>query len=272
MLFEATDVVFDRGKRNILDSFNLNVEAGNATALVGPNGSGKTTFIKLATGYLRPKSGAIQILGSQQLGPKRRARLGVVWQDRGLPLAVSSERWLAHLGRLYSMPVDVELVEKLGISVTRQPMRYLSGGEQQRIALYGALAHRPKLLLLDEPTVGLDDDIRGVFYTLIRQRLNEGTGVIFTSHYAQDVAVLAHHIVDLNREPRETTVSALFSVNGILDVFRAVEALPDGYQLVATTNGYRLKGPDQATLLTIAMNLASLQDLELLNFTVVSHV
>ncbi len=271
MLLEANDVRFTRGKTTILESVALSVSPGEATALVGPNGSGKTTFIKLSTGFLRPNAGRIEILGARSLGPKRRRRLGVVWQDRGLPLSVSSERWISHLAKLYSTVVDATLLSELGISPSRHPMRYLSGGEQQRIAIYGAFAHQPKLLLLDEPTVGLDDESRSAFYALVRERLRQGSGVLFTSHYSQDVAVLANRIVDLNREHSDVTVAALFSVNGVLDVFAASALLPDGYQLVSTTNGYRLKGDDPTQLLTIASNLAQSQNLEVLNFSVMNN-
>lgn len=271
MLLRAQNVSFSRGRTPVLESVSLDVEAGRATALVGPNGSGKTTFIKIAASFLKPAAGTVDILGADRLGPKRRRRLGVVWQDRGLPLAISSKRWIGHLARLYGTTVDQELLETLGITPAKDPMRYLSGGEQQRIAIYGAFAHRPKLLLLDEPTVGLDDESRSTFYALTRERLRDGVGVLFTSHYSQDVAVLANSIVDLSGAPQETKIAALFNVNGILDVFVASSQLPTDYQLVATTNGYRLKGDDQATLLSVAMAIATAQNLEIVSFSVVGN-
>lgn len=272
MLFEAKGVSFRRRERVILEDVSVSVGPREAVALVGPNGSGKTTFIKLATRFLPLQQGSIQVLGSATLGPQRRQRIGVVWQDRGLPLSVSSRRWVKHLGRLYGIAPDLQLLERLEVPLGRTPIRYLSGGEQQRLALYGALAHAPKLLLLDEATVGLDDYSRSVSYDILRERLELGSAILFTSHYAQDVAVLAHRVIDLNKSPSELPVAALFTVDGVIDLFAVAHLVPDGYQLLNTTNGYRVKGADQAQLLAIASAIARAQQLNLLSFTVVGSV
>lgn len=272
MLLEARNVSFRRKDRLILDDISLHVAPGEALALVGPNGSGKTTFIKLVTRFLALKQGSISVLGSQNAGPQRRQRLGVVWQDRGLPLSVSSQRWVKHLSALYRSPIDQSLLERLNVPLGRTPIRYLSGGEQQRLALYGALAHSPKLLILDEATVGLDDHSRSVVYDILRERLNSGAGILFTSHYAQDVAVLSHRFVDLNQARSVEPVAALFTVDGVIDLFAVARLVPDGYQLLNTTNGYRIKGADQATLLAIATDIVRDQGLNILTFTVVGSV
>lgn len=271
MLFEATDVSFQRGSRVILDGISLSIAAGEAVALTGPNGSGKTTFIRLSTGYLRSQAGRIEVLGATKLGPKRRSKIGVVWQDRGLPLSVSSKRWVNHLSSLYSTEVDRELLERLDVPVSKTPMRYLSGGEQQRLAIYGAMAHSPKLLILDEPTVGLDDQSRSTLYSILRERMRSGAGILFTSHYAQDVAVLAHRFVSLQGEAAQSVTAALFTVDGTLDLFATAALLPQGYQLLSTTNGYRIKGDDPTQLLPIANQLAASQSLNVLSFAVVSN-
>ena len=106
MLLDAKGISFRRRERLILDDISLSVEPGEAVALVGPNGSGKTTFIKLVTHFLHLQEGSITVLGSHTIGPQRRQRLGLVWQDRGLPLAVSSRRWVKHLSALYGTEVD----------------------------------------------------------------------------------------------------------------------------------------------------------------------
>jgi hypothetical protein len=185
---------------------------------------------------------------------------------------VSSKRWVSHLGALYDSPVDQELLAELEVTVSKTPMRYLSGGEQQRLALYGALAHRPKLLILDEPTVGLDDHSRSVFYSIARQRLRDGAGILFTSHYAQDVAVLANRSINLGPENSSGVSAALFTVDGELDLFAAARLLPQGYQLVSTTNGYRIKGADATQLLPIATDVAAQLGLQILSFTAVGNV
>ena len=272
MLLEAKEVSFRRRERLILDDISFSVEPGEAVALVGPNGSGKTTFIKLVTHFLHLQEGSITVLGSPTIGPQRRQRLGVVWQDRGLPLSVSSRRWVKHLSALYGTAVDAVLLERLEVPLGRTPIRYMSGGEQQRLALYGALAHSPKLLILDEATVGLDDQSRGTVYAILRERLATGAGILFTSHYAQDVAVLSHRYVDLNPQHSPEPGAALFTVDGVIDLFAVARLVPEGYQLVNTTNGYRIKGADQAQLLAVATNIAKDQGLSILSFTVVGSV
>jgi ABC-2 type transport system ATP-binding protein len=161
------------GRTVAVDSLSFVVPAGSVTALLGPNGAGKTTTVECCEGYRRPDSGYARVLGLDPVhdGAALRPRVGVMLQEGGgmYPAARAAEL-LHHLANLHAHPLDVgALMERLGLGPAgRTPVRRLSGGQRQQVALAAALVGRPELVFLDEPTSGLDPIGAGDFDELVR--------------------------------------------------------------------------------------------------------
>lgn len=204
----------------ILHGLDLTARAGEVTALLGPNGAGKTTSLMLAQGLERPTGGTVRLLGQDpwRAGADLRSRVGVMLQDGGLPLAATPERLLRHVCTLYRDPVDMpQLMDRLGIvEFARRDIRRLSGGQRQRVSLAAALAGRPQVIFLDEPSAGLDPVSRQLVFELIRELRRSGMAIILTTHLLDDAQRLADHVVLLRqgRVERAGTVEELTSTAG----------------------------------------------------------
>ena len=180
-----------RGHKAVLDDFNLSLVPGSGHGLVGANGSGKTTLL-LAALDLLAYEGSI----TRSYSPNE---LGVVWQDRALPLNTTSDRWLKYLAALFQSPIDNALFERFNIENTKIPIRSMSGGEMQKLAIVSAFFHNPKLLILDEPTVGLDEASRMEFHTLCRERISNGASILVTSHQNSDILAITSKITHMSQ-------------------------------------------------------------------------
>lgn len=188
-MLKIANMTVKRTDRTILKDVNLDLEAGVGHGLVGVNGSGKTTLMAAVLGLL-PFLGSVD----KSYTPHT---LGVIWQDRGLPLNVSVKDWLKYLSDLYQSPVDEDLLKRFDVDSSARPIRTLSGGQQQKIAVVSAFFHKPKMLILDEPTVGLDEESRLQFIELCSERINNGSTVLLSSHNPNDVAGVATSITNL---------------------------------------------------------------------------
>ena len=165
---------------------------------MGPNGAGKTSTVESCVGLRTPASGTVEILGEPEVTSARlRSRVGVMLQDGGLYPSARPLELARHIASLYPRPEDPEaLLAALGLDpATRTPIRRLSGGEQQRVKCALAWVGRPELVVLDEPTAGLDSAGRRNFHDLIRGLTARGTTVVLTTHLMDDVERLADHIV-----------------------------------------------------------------------------
>ncbi|GGG56944.1 ABC transporter ATP-binding protein [Kocuria dechangensis] len=198
-----------------VNGLSLEARRGEVTALLGPNGAGKTTTLECAQGLQRPTSGTVRLLGQDpwRASPALRARVGVMLQDGGLPQAVRPLELLRHVASLYGSPRNMdELVERLGINgFDRTVVRRLSGGQRQRVALAAALAGRPEVVFLDEPTAGMDPQSRNIVVDLVQQLRREGTSIILTTHLLDDAQRLADqvYIVDHGRVMAQGSVAEL---------------------------------------------------------------
>jgi lipooligosaccharide transport system ATP-binding protein len=208
---ELKGVVKRFGPITAVDGLDLEVPAGTCLGLLGPNGAGKSTTMRMLTGQALANEGSIRVLGFElpRESKEARAQMGVVPQLDNLDVDVAVEDNLAVFARLYRVP-DVRDAVDRGLALARLTERRrdevdkLSGGMRRRLLLARGLIHRPRLILLDEPTVGLDPQIRTELWGLIDNLRTGGTTILMSTHYieeaqrlADEVAVMAHgKIVD----------------------------------------------------------------------------
>jgi ABC-2 type transport system ATP-binding protein len=170
-------------------------------ALLGPNGAGKTTLVGALTGMLAPSAGIARIDGADPRRPATRRRLGVVHQQAGFPRTLKVRElvsgWAVRAGRPAS-DADAVLTEVSLHDLTKRRVTALSGGQQQRLQLAMALVVDPTLLVLDEPTVGLDIDARRRFWATLAARRDRGTAVLLTTHQIEEAAAVADRVVVLH--------------------------------------------------------------------------
>ena len=189
------------GATHALRGVDLTVAAGECVALLGPNGAGKTTLVGALTGMLAPSAGIARIDGADPRRPATRRRLGVVHQQAGFPRTLKvRERvsgWAVRAGRPAS-DADAVLTEVGLHDLTKRRVTALSGGQQQRLQLAMALVVDPTLLVLDEPTVGLDIDARRRFWATLAARRDRGTAVLLTTHQIEEAAAVADRVVVLH--------------------------------------------------------------------------
>jgi ABC-2 type transport system ATP-binding protein len=203
----VTDVVRIRGlghrygETHALRGVDLAVASGECVALLGPNGAGKTTLVSALTGMLAPTAGAVLIDGADPRLPATRRRLGVVHQHAGFPRTLKVRElvggWAVRAGRAAS-DADAVLTEVGLLDLARRRVTDLSGGQQQRLQLAMALVVDPTLLVLDEPTVGLDVDARRRFWATLAGRRDRGTAVLLTTHQIEEAAAVADRVVVLH--------------------------------------------------------------------------
>lgn len=190
-----------------LKGISLKVEEGELFAYLGPNGAGKTTTIRILNGLTVPSSGTALLngfdIGKDRL--KARTQSGLVPQAVNLDQELTVYENLDIHGRLFHMPAKerktrilelleyVELKEKIS-----SPVKYLSGGMKRRLVIARALVHSPKILFLDEPTVGLDAAIRRRIWALIKKIQQAGATIFLTTHYIEEAEFLADRVAFLN--------------------------------------------------------------------------
>lgn len=203
-LIEISDVSLSRGNRQVLHNLDWVVPEG-ITALIGENGQGKTSLLRACLGLLPIDSGTITLLGTKLNGELTSAvsrKLGWVPQSPRLPSGATVESLVRHSAWLRGMPKEhrPEATEIALSRVNMNEMRHrkakkLSGGEQRRVCLAMALVGNPDLLILDEPTVGLDPRQRKAFLQAIDAAVTSGDirGAVFSTHILEDAAEVAHH-------------------------------------------------------------------------------
>ncbi len=186
-----------RGRRGIVD-VSLAVGEGEVFGFLGPNGAGKTTTIRTLLDLIRPTRGTARVLGldSHRDSLEIRRRLGYLPGEVALYPRLTGERFLRHVAALRGgVPEERlrELADRLGCDLTRE-IRALSHGNRQKVALVQAFMHRPELLLLDEPTQGLDPLVQQVFAELVREARDEGRTVFLSSHVLSEVEALCDRV------------------------------------------------------------------------------
>jgi len=196
------------GERTALDALTLDLQGGTFAALLGPNGAGKSTLFQLLTGLFVPDAGQIEVAGhSMQRAATRALRhIGVVFQQMSLDLDLSVRANLAFHADLHGLPrADALLRITQGASAAGlgddldRPVRELSGGNRRKVELVRALLHRPALLLMDEPTVGLDPKSRRDLLATVRADVAaRATAVLWATHLVEE-AVGADRVIVLHK-------------------------------------------------------------------------
>ena len=241
------------GDLHAVDDISFEIRAGEAFGLLGPNGAGKTTTIHMIAGALRPDSGTVTIDG--RTDPTRadlRRLLGVAPQALAIYEELTGEENLAFFGRLYGLSgarlrerVDWAL-EFSGLTDRRgdRAGRY-SGGMQRRLNLACALVHDPRILICDEPTVGVDPQSRNHIFERIEQLRESGCTLIYTTHYMEEAQKLCDRvaIVDHGKLLALDRVDALISAHGGSSIIEAelTELPADATSLGGTLDDHRLR-------------------------------
>ena len=211
-----------------VDDISFAAEAGQVFGLLGPNGAGKTTTIGCISGLLQPTAGRIALMGHDVVRDAIAARqsLGVVPQELALYLDLSAADNLTYWGAAYDMPRDqlrprvTEVLETIGLADrARDKVSTFSGGMKRRLNFGCGIIHRPRVLLLDEPTAGVDPQSRVRLLDLVREQARTGTSVVYTTHYMEEAQELCDRIAIVDH-------GKLLAI-GTLDELRALVAEKD---------------------------------------------
>ena len=189
------------GALRALDGIDLALHGGELLALLGPNGAGKTTAISLLLGLVRADEGEVRLFGMDPQRIEARRGIGVMLQDAALPPTLRVGELIRLAASYYPSPRGVaESAELAGVAdLLQRPYGKLSGGQQRRVQFALALCGRPKLLFLDEPTVGMDIEARQKLWQAIRQLVAEGNAVVLTTHYLEEAEALADRVCVMAR-------------------------------------------------------------------------
>ncbi len=189
------------GNHAALRGVSLHVARGETLALLGPNGAGKTTAIRCLLGLIRPTAGTATIFGADPAVPRHRARIGAMLQVGSVPGTLTVREHVASFSAAYPHPLPLD--ETLSIAgleaLAKRRFAHLSGGERQRLFFALAICGDPDLLVLDEPTAGLDPASRRALWKRVREFVARGRSVLLTTHYLEEADALSDRVVVIDR-------------------------------------------------------------------------
>jgi ABC-2 type transport system ATP-binding protein len=192
-MVEARDVVLQFGARSALDGLTLTVNEGETYGLIGPNGAGKTTLIRAIAGLIAPTGGQVTVLGQRMPSRVVAAKIGYMTQLEALYNDLTVAENLRFFATLFGVSKSMqrermaELLALINLSDRADSIvGTLSGGMKQRVSLAVALIHKPRLALLDEPTVGVDPELRLAFWEYFARLAAEGTTIIVSTHHLDE--------------------------------------------------------------------------------------
>jgi len=233
-LIEVRDIVFSYGKGpRVFEGFSLSIPSKEISVIMGPNGCGKTTLLKIIAGLLRPSKGSVSIDGEDPEAYRKRGLVSLVFQDHGLL------PWLRVWDNV-ALPLRIrgagkgEVEERVRSSLERVGMlwaskRYpatLSGGERQRVALARALASGSKVLLMDEPLASVDPEARGGLISMVRSIwAEEGPTIVVVTHSAEDAARFGGNVFVMGGRPARLLSKIYLGMDPGADECRAAEAV-----------------------------------------------
>jgi ABC-2 type transport system ATP-binding protein len=273
MSASAGDIVIDVegltkrfGDKTVVDGFSMKVPRGQIYGFLGPNGSGKTTTIRMICGLLTPDAGRGTCLGHDILteAPRIKREVGYMTQRFSLYEDLSIAENLDFVARVYEVPDRrrrvAEALERLGLASRRgQLAGTLSGGWKQRLALAACLLHDPKLLLLDEPTAGVDPGARREFWDHIHQLAHEGITILVSTHYMDEaerchaLAYIAYGKLLAHGSAQEVVRRAGLSTweiegGGLIELARELRSVPGVEMVVPFGNALHVSGTDAPRL------------------------
>jgi ABC-2 type transport system ATP-binding protein len=189
------------GTNTAVECVDLTIKAGELVALLGPNGAGKTTLVRMLLGLISPTRGTARVFGSDPKRAQNRIRTGAMLQVGRVPETLRVREHIDLFRSYYPHPLSLEVVLELaGLrEVENREFGELSGGQKQRVLFALALCGDPDLIILDEPTLGMDVDTRRKTWQQIRKLVGQGKTVLLTTHYLEEADALADRIVVINR-------------------------------------------------------------------------
>ena len=233
-----------------VDSLDLTVASGEVVAFLGPNGAGKSTTLDVVLGFTRPDAGTAAVLGVAPREAVRAGRVGAVLQIGGLIPSFTVRQTLDIVASLQLHAPDVEsVIARTGLGgLLRRRVSRCSGGETQRVRLALALLAQPELLVLDEPTTGMDPTARTAFWDMMRRETAQGRAILFATHYLQEAADFADRIIIIDR--------GRLVAEGSVD---EVRALGEGTTVTATWPGLSGEAELRAALAPVSGSLLGVQ-------------
>jgi ABC-2 type transport system ATP-binding protein len=233
----VTDLVVDRGHRRVLPGLSFAVPAGQVTGLLGPSGSGKTTLMRALVGVQQVRSGQVTVLGEPAGSPALRHRVGYVTQDPSVYADLTMRenvRYFATLQGMSARESDAAIADVGLADAAGQLVADLSGGQRGRASLACALVGRPEVLVLDEPTVGLDPVLRVELWTQFHALADAGTTLIVSSHVMDEAGRCDRLLLLRDGELIADSTPAQLRTDGrsddleeaFLNLVRAREAIP----------------------------------------------
>jgi ABC-2 type transport system ATP-binding protein len=212
-------------------ALDLSIERGETVALLGPNGAGKSTTLDMLLGLSEPDAGAVSVFGSAPHQAIADGQIGAMLQTGGLIPDLSVRELVSMFASLYPLPLDVpDVLERTGIrGLADKRTQTLSGGQTQGVRLALALVSDPELLVLDEPTVGLDVEARRGFWATMRTFAARGKTVVFATHYLEEADAYADRVVlmahgEVVADGPTTEIKAMVDVHTIRATLRGVGA------------------------------------------------
>jgi ABC-2 type transport system ATP-binding protein len=187
------------GKTVALDGLDLQVRSGELLAVLGPNGAGKTTAISLLLGLERPDAGSASLFGQPPQMVETRRNIGVMMQEVALAPELHLREHIDLVASYYPCPMTPAAAMEMThtAALADRPYGKLSGGQKRQAQFAMAICGRPRILFLDEPTVGLDVEARQVMWTTLRQLVGQGASIVLTTHYLEEAEALADRVAVL---------------------------------------------------------------------------
>lgn len=252
---KALNKIYENGFRALSD-VNLEIKKGEILALLGPNGAGKTTLIGSICGIVQTTGGTISVMGNDHTKQYRQARahIGLVPQELTTDAFETVLNTVSFSRHLFGKPKNKEYIESLlndlslGDKKDTQ-IRKLSGGMKRRVMIAKALSHEPDILFLDEPSAGVDVELRKSMWRQIRRLRDNGTTIILTTHYIEEAEEMADRIGIINKgklmlvEEKNTLMKKLGKKELTLELTTPIKETPkalDKYKLIPSKNGDKL--------------------------------
>ncbi|MEN2446067.1 ABC transporter ATP-binding protein [Bacillus altitudinis] len=202
-MLEVNQVVKNYGDKQILKEISFKVEKGDSFGFLGPNGAGKSTLISIITGLYQPTDGRVLIEGYDMNGQQKKAQqmIGIVPQEIALYLNMTAKENLTFWGRMYGLKGKLlkkrvgETLQLIGLEErANDKVKFFSGGMKRRVNIGCAILHKPKILIMDEPTVGIDPQSRNHILETVKRLNQDGMTIVYTSHYMEEVEYLCDKI------------------------------------------------------------------------------